>query len=297
MVLLGTVFEMTTSPILFAAIGRQALKFWRSQSLLFVGSIPGTVLGLYLLMQSTESMEVLDTTKIVLNAIFYIVAMYRLTIELGLDTEIPEPPEQTDKEVSRKLCWEFLVVGCVTGFLNGLIGLPGPPMMVYTATAVGGGRISAKTCFVLTQTFFLVTTLMRFASLTSQEAQEMCVQHWQLAAVIPIPSLLALWFGWREGKRFNTKALLRSVLVLLLISSLMGLGLLEASLLGIAALAAALVWLPLLLVRRFLAAPKEPTKFVSEGGKDAEPCPATCAGDSDAKPGLGDDNGDLAAVV
>ena len=36
--------------------------------------------------------------------------------------------------------------------------------------------------------------------------QEMCVQHWQLAAVIPIPSLLALWFGWREGKRFNTKA-------------------------------------------------------------------------------------------
>lgn len=32
------------------------------------------------------------------------------------------------------------------------------------------------------------------------------MQHWQLAAIIPIPTLLALWGGWREGKRFNTKA-------------------------------------------------------------------------------------------
>ena len=34
----------------------------------------------------------------------------------------------------------------------------------------------------------------------------MCAQHWQLAAVIPVPSLLALWAGWQAGKRFNTKA-------------------------------------------------------------------------------------------
>ena len=37
--------------------------------------------------------------------------------------------------------------------------------------------------------------------------EEMWEQHWQLAAVVPIPSLLALGAGWREGKRFNTKAL------------------------------------------------------------------------------------------
>eukprot|EP00435_Cladocopium_sp_Y103_P035146 s86_g9.t1 len=72
MVILGTVFELTTSPVLFVAIGRQALKFWRSQALLFVGCIPGTVLGLYLLMQTTENTEILDNTKMVLNAIFYI---------------------------------------------------------------------------------------------------------------------------------------------------------------------------------------------------------------------------------
>lgn len=35
--------------------------------------------------------------------------------------------------------------------------------------------------------------------------QEIWVEHWKLAAIIPIPSMLALWAGWREGKRFNTK--------------------------------------------------------------------------------------------
>lgn len=284
MVILGTVFELTTSPVLFAAIGRQALKFWRSQALMFVGCIPGTVLGLYLLMQSTENTEILENTKIVLNAIFYIVAMYRLTMELGLDTEIPEAQELPDKELSRKHCWEFLLVSCGSGFLNGLLGLPGPPLMVYVASVVGAGRINTKTCFILSQSFFLVTTLMRFTSLTSQETQEMCAQHWQLAAVIPVPSLLALWAGWQAGKRFNTKALLRSVLILLLVSSLMGLGLLDATVLGIVASSAALVWLPLLMIRRLLAAPKEPTKFVTEG-EDVEPCDVKCDAESpEAKP-------------
>eukprot|EP00435_Cladocopium_sp_Y103_P033539 s235_g8.t1 len=223
--------------------------------------------------------------------------MYRLTMELGVDTEIPEAQNLTDKELSRQLCWEFLLVGCGSGFLNGLLGLPGPLMMVYFASTVSAGRIDTKTCFILSQSFFLVTSLLRLTSLTSQEAQEMWAQHWQLVAVIPIPSLLALWAGWREGKRFNTKALLRSVLVLLLVSSLMGLGLLDATVFSIVALSVTLVWLPLLMIRRVLAAPKEPTNFkVTEGnGKDVEPSdmeqPAAKPSPEKGEPG------DLAEVV
>jgi uncharacterized membrane protein YfcA len=38
-----------------------------------------------------------------------------------------EAEELPDKELSRKHCWEFLLVSCGSGFLNGLLGLPGPP--------------------------------------------------------------------------------------------------------------------------------------------------------------------------
>ncbi|CAK9008705.1 unnamed protein product [Durusdinium trenchii] len=102
----------------------------------------------------------------------------------------------------------------------------------------------------------------------TQTHQEMLMQHWQLAAIIPIPTLLALWGGWREGKRFNTKALLRSVLVLLLVSSIMGLGLFQASVLSIVAGSLALVWLPLVLIRHWLA---HPLKDLSHGGEEAAP--------------------------
>lgn len=64
----------------------------------------------------------------------------------------------------------------------------------------------------------------------------------------------------------------------------MGLGLLDATVLGIVASSAALVWLPLLMIRRLLAAPKEPTKFVTEG-EDVEPCDVKCDAESpEAKP-------------
>lgn len=120
-----------------------------------------------------------------------------------------------------------------------------------------------------------MTALIRLSSFTSAETQEIWVEHWKLAAIIPIPSMLALWAGWREGKRFNTKALLRSVLVLLLVSSLMGLGLLEATVISIIALSVTLVWLPLLLIRQIFAPMKlEDTKpatlekVVDEEGMD-----------------------------
>lgn len=45
-----------------------------------------------------------------------------------------------------------------------------------------------------------------------------------------------------------------------------------------------MVWLPLLMIRRLLAAPKEPTKFVTEG-EDVEPCDVKCDAESpEAKP-------------
>mmetsp|Transcript_19862 Transcript_19862/g.43840 ORF Transcript_19862/g.43840 Transcript_19862/m.43840 type:complete len:263 (-) Transcript_19862:105-893(-) len=46
----------------------------------------------------------------------------------------------------------------------------------------------------------------------------------------------------------------------------------------------AMVWLPLLMIRRLLAAPKEPAKFVTEG-EDVEPCDVKCDAESpEAKP-------------
>lgn len=272
MVLLGTVFELTCSPIVFAAVGRQALKFWRSLALLFIGCLPGMYLGFYLLMQSTENSEILDITKTALNVIFYAVAMYRLTIELSVKGEIQEAAHQDDQYLCRHMACEFLLLGFGAGFLNGLLGLPGPLMMVYFASVLSAGRINAKTCFALSQSFFLVTALMRLSSFTSAETQEIWAEHWKLAAIIPIPSMLALWAGWREGKRFNTKALLRSVLVLLLASSLMGLGLLEATVVSIIALSVTLVWLPLLLIRQiFVREMKlEDTKPATLGKVDEE---------------------------
>lgn len=194
--------------------------------------------------------------------------MYRLTVEFRIATPAEESAEKPDKELCRTMGLEFILLGFGSGFLNGLLGLPGPLMMVYFATVLSAGRLNGKTCFILSQSFFLVTAFMRLTSLNSLEAQEMLMQHWQLAAIIPIPTLLALWGGWREGKRFNTKALLRSVLVLLLVSSIMGLGLFQASVLSIVAGSLALVWLPLVLIRHWLA---HPLKDLSHGGEEAAP--------------------------
>ncbi|CAK9008294.1 unnamed protein product [Durusdinium trenchii] len=268
MVLLGTVFELTCSPVLFAAISRKAFSLWRCQLLLFLGCLPGTALGMYLLLQSTANREILQVTKTALNLIFFLVAMYRLTVEFRIATPAEESAEKPDKELCRTMGLEFILLGFGSGFLNGLLGLPGPLMMVYFATVLSAGRLNGKTCFILSQSFFLVTAFMRLTSLNSLEAQEMLMQHWQLAAIIPIPTLLALWGGWREGKRFNTKALLRSVLVLLLVSSIMGLGLFQASVLSIVAGSLALVWLPLVLIRHWLA---HPLKDLSHGGEEAAP--------------------------
>ena len=64
--------------------------------------------------------------------------------------------------------WEFLLLGFGCGLLNGLLGLPGPlrlglvpslafgpRMMVYFASVMSAGRLDPKTCFILSQTFFL----------------------------------------------------------------------------------------------------------------------------------------------
>ncbi|CAJ1337302.1 unnamed protein product [Effrenium voratum] len=262
MVLLGTVFEMTTSPVLFAAVGRKALPLWRSQILLSALCLPGTILGSYLLVQTAENHETLDLVKTALNVLFYLVAVYKLTGEFRSVFAAPPSPEQEPKmaepeapeEEDRRLCrqqgLQLVALGLGSGFLNGLVGLPGPLIMVYFASALSSGKISKQSSFVLTQSFFLVTTLMRLAPLVhNTETQELWLENWPLAAAIPLPALLALWRGWVEGKRFDTAGLLRSVLALLLLSSLMGLGLLEAKPLGLAALSLTIFWLALLSIR------------------------------------------------
>ncbi|CAJ1337300.1 unnamed protein product [Effrenium voratum] len=275
MVLLGTVFEMTTSPVLFAAVGRKALPLWRSQILLSALCLPGTILGSYLLVQTAENHETLDLVKTALNVLFYLVAVYKLTGEFRSvfaappspeqvpeashyqelkDEEPkmaePEAPEEEDRRLCRQQGLQLVALGLGSGFLNGLVGLPGPLIMVYFASALSSGKISKQSSFVLTQSFFLVTTLMRLAPLVhNTETQELWLENWPLAAAIPLPALLALWRGWVEGKRFDTAGLLRSVLALLLLSSLMGLGLLEAKPLGLAALSLTIFWLALLSIR------------------------------------------------
>ncbi|CAJ1337304.1 unnamed protein product [Effrenium voratum] len=262
MVLLGTVFEMTTSAVLFLAVGRKALALWRSQILLCALCLPGTTLGSYLLVQTTENHEILDFVKIALNVIFYLVAVYKLTGEFrsafaappSLDSEQerkiaePEALAEEDLRLCRHQGPQLVAVGLGSGFMNGLVGLAGPLVMVYSANAMSSGKMSQQSAFVLTQSFFVVTSLMRLPSMVhNTETQELWLENWPLAAVIPLPAVLALWWGWVEGKRFDTAALLRSVLVLLLLSSLMGLGLLEAKPLGLAALGLTICWLALML--------------------------------------------------
>ncbi|CAE7946206.1 unnamed protein product [Symbiodinium sp. KB8] len=188
MVVLGTVFEFSTSTVLFLAVARRNLLLL---------SVPG---------QTGENKSILEMVKTFLNLTFALVALFKITMEFRAYakarranealhiTEVLD--EDVDTELCKKMGIQFILVGFSCGFLNGLVGLPGPLMMVHFAQALSNKKMTANTCYTLTQTFFMLTTVMRF----------------------------------------NTTLLLRCVIALLLLSSLMGLGILESSALGFWAL-------------------------------------------------------------
>ncbi|CAE7182962.1 unnamed protein product [Symbiodinium necroappetens] len=188
MVVLGTVFEFSTSTVLFLAVARRNLLLL---------SVPG---------QTGENKSILEMVKTFLNLTFALVALFKITMEFRAYakarranealhiTEVLD--EDVDTELCKKMGIQFILVGFSCGFLNGLVGLPGPLMMVHFAQALSNKKMTANTCYTLTQAFFMLTTVMRF----------------------------------------NTTLLLRCVIALLLLSSLMGLGILESSALGFWAL-------------------------------------------------------------
>ncbi|CAJ1390950.1 unnamed protein product [Effrenium voratum] len=228
MVLLGTVFEMTTSAVLFLAVGRRAASCYNPGYKLDEGWLPGQLLVCNHDVEHPSGCVSKAMGPSVRNVIFYLVAVYKLTGEFRSAFAAPPSPDSEDLRLCRHQGPQLVAVGLGSGFMNGLVGLAGP---LRLGAKEDGARVTCQFCFVLTQSFFVVTSLMRLPSMVhNTETQELWLENWPLAAVIPLPAVLALWWGWVEGKRFDTAALLRSVLVLLLLSSLMGLGLLEVEL-------------------------------------------------------------------
>ncbi|CAE7162836.1 unnamed protein product, partial [Symbiodinium pilosum] len=170
MVLLGTIFEFSTSPVLFLAVAPRAFQLWRNLLLLSLPCLPGTALGLYILVQTGENQSILEMVKTFLNLTFAMVALFKITMEFRAYAKArrlnqplhlaEELDEDLDTELCKKMGVQFVIVGFSCGFLNGLMGLPGPLMMVHFAQALSNRKMTAKTCFTLTQSFFLVTTLM-----------------------------------------------------------------------------------------------------------------------------------------
>ncbi|CAJ1404502.1 unnamed protein product [Effrenium voratum] len=255
MVELGMVLELSLSPVMFLMVASEAMKLWRSLLMLSLPCLPGTVLGALGLIWAQEQPETLRALKAGLNLLFLAVSIFKLSGELPSkasdERQLPllettrslEPENRSD----RAFCPGLLILGFVSGFLNGLIGLPGPVCMVYVASVLKSGRMTPDTCFVLSQSFFLLTTLMRGVFFSSPVMRAEWHQSVNLALLIPVPSLMALKAGWKVRKIMNPAWLLRSILILLLLSSLTGLNM-SGSWLGLFSLACTGLWLITVLI-------------------------------------------------
>ena len=257
MVELGMVLEMTNSPVMFLTVAREIPKFWRSLLMLSMLCLPGTLLGSFCLLQAQEHAKTLAALRTGLNVLFLLISIFKLSgeaprkvapNEVALLDGSKKPDE--DKVICKELGLGLVVVGFADGFLNGLIGVPGPPSMIYFAAVLKSGRMTPATCMVLTQTFFLLTTFMRSASLGSPAMWHEWLKSEPLAWLIPVPALLAMKLGFEARKLLDPTRLLRLILTLLLLSSLMGLGIFQGSPLGLSCLCFTGLWLLLLLARR-----------------------------------------------
>ncbi|CAJ1421542.1 unnamed protein product, partial [Effrenium voratum] len=128
----------------------EAMKLWRSLLMLSLPCLPGTVLGALGLIWAQEQPETLRALKAGLNLLFLAVSIFKLSGELPSkasdERQLPllettrslEPENRSD----RAFCPGLLILGFVSGFLNGLIGLPGPVCMVYVASVLKSGRMT-----------------------------------------------------------------------------------------------------------------------------------------------------------
>lgn len=259
MVELGMVLEMATSPVMFLSVAQKIPQFRRSLFLLSMLCLPGTMLGSYCLLQAQEHTAMLAALKTGLNLLFLSISIFKLS------EEVPQnPPTQghgdplalkekekvdDDERICQEMGLGLVLVGFADSFLNGLIGLPGPPSMIYFASVLKSDRMTPETCMVLTQTFFLLTTFMRGAALGSPAMWHEWLRSETLVILIPLPALLALKVGWEARKYLDHTILLRMILILLLLSSLMGMGIFQGSLMGLTALAITGVWLLVMALR------------------------------------------------
>lgn len=286
MVELGMVLEMTNSPLMFLTVARQTSRFWRSLLMLSMLCLPGTMLGSFCLLQAQEHAKTLAALRMGLNLLFLLISIFKLSGEVQAHTKQPEKEvallnegsnlqqdddkticrelglgevallnegsnvqQDDDKTISRELGLGLVLVGFADGFLNGLIGIPGPPTMIYFASVLKSGRMTPDTCMVLTQTFFLLTTFMRGAALGSPAMWHEWLKSEPLALLIPVPALLAMKLGFELRKWLEPTLLLRCILVLLLLSSLMGMDVFQGSWLGLSSLAFTGLWLLVLLMQ------------------------------------------------
>eukprot|EP00435_Cladocopium_sp_Y103_P029189 s938_g7.t1 len=260
MVELGMVLEMTNSPLMFLTVARQTPRFWRSLLMLSMLCLPGTMLGSLCLLQAQEHAKTLAALRIGLNLLFLLISIFKLSGEVRTHTKQPEKEvallnegskvqQDDDKTICRELGLGLVLVGFADGFLNGLIGIPGPPSMIYFASVLKSGRMTPDTCMVLTQTFFLFTTFMRGAALGSPTMWHEWLKSEPLALLIPLPALVAMKLGFELRKWLDPTLLLRCILVLLLLSSLMGMDVFHGSWLGLSSLAFTGLWLLVLLTK------------------------------------------------
>lgn len=260
MVELGMILEMTNSPLMFLTVARQTSRFWRSLLMLSMLCLPGTMLGSFCLLQAQEHAKTLAALRMGLNLLFLLISIFKLSGEARAHTKQPEKEvallnegskvkQDDDKTICRELGLGLVLVGFADGFLNGLIGIPGPPTMIYFASVLKSGRMTPDTCMVLTQTFFLLTTFMRGAALGSTAMWHEWLKSEPLALLIPVPALVAMKLGFELRKWLDPTLLLRCILVLLLLSSLMGMDVFQGSWLGLGSLAFTGLWLLVLLTK------------------------------------------------
>jgi uncharacterized membrane protein YfcA len=246
MVSLASVFEVFTSTVLFALVLREALKQYRMLFSLSLLALPATLAGTALLCQLDAYPSARVTIQVGLNGLFLLVAMYKLSSEVGSKEGALNEillPESDPAVLFRRLRADMLLVGLSAGFMNGFIGLPGPVIMVYFATAMGSGKLGVTEGYAITQGFFMLTTIFRVSALGSRPGLLRALQEqWVLFAIIPVPSFLALLFGFWLRPRINPATALKVILLMLLASSLVGTGALQGTTPGLCSVVCTFGW-------------------------------------------------------
>jgi len=183
--------EIAASLHLLPGIWREV--HWRSISLLLIGCIVATPIGVWILASAPAAPMKIALAVAVAVAAVMLWRGFRLERTPGLAATI--------------------ATGAASGFLNGGLGIAGPPVILFyfsSPAAVNVGRASVIA-------YFLGTDVTGLAFMAPQDLIDMSVLT-RFAAFLPA-LLIGVWLGARSFRGANPEKFRRWVLIILFVMS------------------------------------------------------------------------------